>query len=82
MKQTKHLPHSRKQLCRPARVGGARIETLCFVLTVKLLPVAPPAWAGRGLKLDPPTEVTGKQSRPARVGGARIETKPKTYLSP
>ncbi len=36
---------------RPARVGGARIETFLSGPLTDLFGVAPPAWAGRGLKL-------------------------------
>ncbi len=37
-------------LSRPARVGGARIETACGLKEERDERVAPPAWAGRGLK--------------------------------
>ena len=61
---------------RPARVGGARIETLPILLREHPVEVAPPAWAGRGLKPMSTLALSAPvPRRPARVGGARIETK-------
>ncbi len=50
MKHVVGRPLCKLGTCRPARVGGARIETRSRPHYLPAMPVAPPAWAGRGLK--------------------------------